>query len=195
MLISLVGKSGCGKTTISNKLKSLDNRIIHIDVDKISHQVLEYPEVVERIKNEISKDTIKDNKVDRKKLGKVVFESTKMMDILTNITWPHMEKLIDEIICSNNDKIIILDWLLLPKTKYFSQSNLRIWIEANQNDRLERVLSRSKKEHITKEYFIKRDQAGIEFEQGKYDIIITNSKNTDIDKEVKLIYDKSIISW
>lgn len=195
MLISLVGKSGCGKTTISKKLKSLDNRIIHIDVDKISHQVLEYPEVVERIKSEISKDTIKDNKVDRKKLGKVVFESTKMMDILTNITWPHMEKIIDEIICSNNDKIIILDWLLLPKTKYFNQSNLRIWIEANQNDRLERVLSRSKNEHITKEYFIKRDQAGINFEQGKYDIIITNSKNTDIDKEVNLIYDKSIISW
>ena len=50
MLISLVGKSGSGKTTIANKLKSLDNRIIHIDVDKISHQVLEYPEVVERIK-------------------------------------------------------------------------------------------------------------------------------------------------
>ncbi len=194
MLISLVGKSGSGKTTIADKFKSLDTRIIHIDVDKISHQVLEYPEVIKRIENEISKEAIKDHKVDRKALGKVVFNSTKMMDILTDITWVHMEKIIDEVISSNNDKIIILDWLLLPKTKFFKNSDLRIWVEANQMDRLERVLVRSKSEHITKDYFLKRDKSGIEFEQGKYDIIITNSKNIDIDKEVKDIYDKSIIS-
>ena len=194
MLISLVGKSGSGKTTIANKFKSLDIRIIHIDVDKISHQVLEYPEVIKRIESEISKEAIKDHKVDRKALGKVVFDSTKMMDILTDITWPYIEKIIDEIVCSNNDKIIILDWLLLPKTKFFKNSDLRIWVEANQMERLERVLVRSKSEHITKDYFLKRDKSGIEFEQGKYDIIITNSKNADIDKEVKDIYDKSIIS-
>lgn len=194
MLISLVGKSGSGKTTIANKLKSLDNRIIHIDVDKISHQVLEYPEVVERIKNEILKDAVKDNKIDRKSLGKVVFESSKMMDILTNITWPHMEIIIDELINLNKDKIIILDWLFLPKTKFFINSDLRIWVEANQTDRLERVLLRSKSEQITKDYFLKRDKSGIDYEPGKYNIIITNSKDTDIDKEVKLIYDKSIIS-
>ena len=105
-----------------------------------------------------------------------------------------MKIIIDELINLNKDKIIILDWLLLPKTKFFINSDLRIWVEANQTDRLERVLLRSKNEQITKDYFLKRDKSGIDYEPGKYNIIITNSKDTDIDKEVKLIYDKSIIS-
>ena len=43
------------------------------------------------------------------------------MNRLEEITWSFMEQEIDTIINNNKDKIILLDWLLLPRTKFFYQ--------------------------------------------------------------------------
>lgn len=195
MLISIVGKSGSGKTTIAKTLESIDKRIMHIDIDKISHQVLTFPEVQKRIQSDISYDCVIDSEVQRKVLGKIVFASPEQMQILTNITWPSMEKIIDEIIANNQDKVVILDYIMLPKTKFFEQSDLRIWVAAPVEERLERVVRRATNgEEITSAYFLQRDAAGVDYEEGKYDIVIKNSKGNDIKKEVAKVYEKSIIS-
>lgn len=195
MLISLVGKSGSGKTSIAKTLEKIDPRVFHLDVDKISHCVLTLQEVKERIKNEISPTCLVEGEVDRKILGKIVFNDPNMMQLLTDITWTPMEEIIDSYLETNSDKIIILDWILLPKTKYFSQSDLRIWVESPIEERYERVLKRAKsKETITKEYFLSRDAAGTNYEEGKYDIVINNTNKTNLEKEVQKVYEKSIIS-
>ena len=195
MVISVVGKSGSGKTTIANIFESLDERIIHIDVDKIAHQVLTYPEVKEKIKKSFSNECVVSDQVQRKVLGQIVFSSSDKMQILTEITWPPMEAIIDQILIDNPDKIIILDWLLLPKTKFFNQSDLRIWVNSSTKERLERVLKRSSPtENISREYFLKRDSADIDYEEEKYDVVINNTNANNIFEEVKKLYEKSIIS-
>lgn len=193
MIISIVGKSGSGKSTISKTLKELDNRMLHVDIDQISHQVLTFPKVQEQLQQSFCPDVVMDHEVQRKVLGRIVFASPDEMQKLTDITWSHMETLIDEIINNNPDKIILLDWLLLPKTKYFDQSDLRIWVEAPFIDRLDRVVKRSIKEPITPEYFKKRDDAGIDYEEGKYDIVINNVNKEKTQNEVKKVYEKSIL--
>lgn len=195
MVISVVGKSGSGKTTIANILESLDERIIHIDVDKIAHQVLTYPEVKEKIKKSFSNECVVSDQVQRKVLGQIVFSSSDKMQILTEITWPFMEAIIDQILIDNPGKIIILDWILLPKTKFFNQSDLRIWVNSPTKERLERVIKRSSPtENISREYFFKRDAAGIDYEEEKYDVVISNTNANNIFEEVKKLYEKSIIS-
>lgn len=195
MLISIVGKSGSGKTTIAKLLESFDKRIIHIDVDKIAHYVLTIPEVKERIKKDISYTCIIDEEIQRKVLGKIVFSSPQYMDKLAEITWPYMEKIIDSKIQANEGKIIILDYLLLPKTKYFLQSDLRIWVNSPIEERFERIVKRGVNEQtISKEYFLKRDEAGINYEEGLYDIVINNSNKKSTFQEVRKVYEKSIIS-
>lgn len=195
MLISIVGKSGSGKSTVAKTLATYDERIFHIDVDKISHYVLTLPEVQERIRTDISYDCVLDNEVQRKTLGKIVFASPEEMQKLTDITWKEMERVIDEQIASHQDKIILLDYILLPKTKYFAQSDLRIWVDAPYEVRLDRVVKRSvATESITPEYFLQRDLSGIDYEEGQYDIVIKNINEQETKKEVKKIYEKSIIS-
>jgi uridine kinase len=105
-----------------------------------------------------------------------------------------MEHIIDQIIENNPNKIIILDYVLLPKTKYFVASDLRIWVDAPYETRLERVIKRAIQErNITPDYFKKRDASGIDYEEGKYDIVINNVNKEKTQEEVKLVYEKSII--
>ena len=190
MLISIVGKSGSGKSTIAKELAKYDNRVLHVDIDQISHYVLTLPEVKEKIQKGISYDCVMDGEVQRKVLGRIVFANPEQMKELTNITWESMEKIIDQIITDNKDKLILLDWLLLPKTKYFEQSNLRIWVEAPIEERVKRTI---KRDNITEEYFLKRDGAGIDYAPNKYDYVINNISQEKTNNEVKKIYEKSIL--
>lgn len=194
MIISVVGKSGSGKSTISRTLTELDDRMLHVDIDQISHQVLTFPEVQKKLQESFCTDVVMNHEVQRKVLGKIVFSSPEQMQKLTEITWNHMENIIDQIIANNTDKIILLDWILLPKTKFFDQSDLKIWVDAPYTDRLDRVVKRAINDSpITSDYFKKRDEAGITYEEGKYDIVINNINKEHTRNEVQRIYEKSIL--
>ena len=187
MIISICGKSGSGKSTLAKKIIEERKNVIHIDIDKIAHQVLTIPKVKQQLQEQF-KDVLTDNEVDRKKLGPIVFSSTKNMDILTQITWPHMEQEIDRIISENKDKIIILDYLLLPKTKYFEQSDLKILLDIPKDIRKQRIL---KRDNITEDKFDLRDSSSIEYDKDEFDFIIS-SDNYDI-KEVLGLNKKRVL--
>ena len=187
MIISICGKSGSGKSTLAKRIIEERKNVIHIDIDKIAHQVLTIPIVKQQLQEQF-KDVLTDNEVDRKKLGPIVFSSTKNMDILTQITWPHMEQEIDRIISENKDKIIILDYLLLPKTKYFEQSDLKILLDIPKDIRKQRIL---KRDNITEDKFDLRDSSSIEYDKDEFDFIIS-SDNYDI-KEVLGLNKKRVL--
>ena len=89
-----------------------------------------------------------------------------------------MEKEIDKIITNNKDKTIILDYLLLPRTKYFNSSNLKILLDIPYEIRKERVM---KRDNISKEAFDLRESASINYDEYEFDIII---KDENIKKKV-----------
>ena len=173
MIISICGKSGSGKSTLAKKIIEERKNAIHIDIDKIAHQVLTIPEVKQQLQEQF-KNVLTNNEVDRKKLGPIVFSSQENMDILAQITWPYMEQEIDRIINQNKDKIIILDYLLLPKTKYFEQSDIKILLDIPYHIRKQRVLSR---DNITEEQFDLRDSASIQYEVNDFDIVLESEKD------------------
>ena len=89
MIIGICGKSGSGKSTLSNQIIQLTNKeAIHLDIDKIGHSVLLLPEVKVELINSFGESIIKDNIVDRKKLGEIVFNSrNKMNRLFSYIIW------------------------------------------------------------------------------------------------------------
>lgn len=189
MLISIVGKSGAGKSTITNQLIKLNANILNLDIDKIGHYVNDIPTVQKQLVESLGNSIIKNNQIDRKVLGKIVFNNKAAMQILTEITWPVMEKIIDQYIDENKDNIIVLDWLLLPQTKYFHQSNLKVLVTAPFNIRLKRI---RKRDNISTTKFLEREKNTIEFNPTDFDMIVNNIDN--VESEVKKIYEKSIIS-
>ena len=184
MIICVCGKSGSGKSTISNELKKIyGEKVIHVEIDKIGHKVLND----ERVKNELVKyfgnNILNDNFVSRKKLGDIVFNSRNSMKKLSNITWKYMESEIDNIINNNKNKIIVLDYILLPITKYFNMADLKILMDVEYDIRKKRCITR---DNISEEKFDLREKASIDYDKNKFDYIINSSDKV---KELVKIYE------
>lgn len=182
MMIGICGKQGSGKSTLTKLLLDKYNNSIYIDIDKIGHSIYTNEIVKKNIRKHFGNDIIINNEVNRKLLGKIVFNNEEQMNILTNITWPYMEELIDDIIKQNPNKLIILDWLLLPKTKYFRSCDIKILLDIPYEIRKKRVIER---DNITNEYFDIRDKASYNYDNLNFDYIIKETNINKIKKWVK----------
>jgi len=191
MLIIITGASGSGKSSISSYLASLNSKIVHLNIDEIAHLVISKKEVIKELITSFNLSPLEDGSINRKGLADIVFNNQLKMDRLTEITWKYMEEEIDNIILKNKDKIIILDWLLITKTKYFNDSDLKILVKSDSSERTKRAV---KRDHISEEKFLERDKARVTYDESKFNYIIENN-NIDISKrKVKMLYDKSIVS-
>lgn len=173
MIICLCGKSGCGKSTVANEIMKNNPNSIHVDIDKIGHNSHSDEKVKKELIIIFGNQILTNNTIDRKKLGKIVFQDKDEMKKLEDITWNYMEKEIDKIIDNNKDKLIILDWQLLPKTKYFNDNNLKILIDVPYEIRKQRTLLR---DNITEEQFNLRESASINYDKSKFDFVVSDNK-------------------
>lgn len=191
MLIGLMGKSGSGKSLISKLLKELDDTIQVIDIDKIGHES-HNDQIVRKNLREYFGDEIfdADGSVNRKALGKIVFSDKSKMQLLYDATYSYMVERIDSMVC--NRRITVLDYALLPLTKYFELCDVKILVETNKDIRCERVVAR---DNISKEKYEVRDSNSVDYTS--YDVDYTIQNNSDVQhlrKIVGEIYEKSIVS-
>lgn len=183
MIIGICGKSGCGKSTLARLIKEKHENAIHLEIDKVGHNALKDDLVKEKLVEAFGENILDENIVNRKKLGEIVFSNRKKMDKLTDITWECMQRQIDEFLSNNKDKIIILDWLLLTKSKYFDLCDIKILIDIPYEVRLKRAI---KRDNITKEAFDLRESSSISFDYNCFDYVFEeNSKN-----EIKRLVNK-----
>lgn len=177
MIIGITGKSGSGKTTITNLLQEKrDYEVIH--VDDLTHTILELEEVKGKLISSYGISILnEEGEIDRKKLGNILFSDSNKMKEYNLFIWNFIEKYIDSII-KNSNKDIIIDWMQLPLTKYFYSSDFRILVEAPQAIRKKRVQER---DGITEAYFLNRENNGLEYSREDFDYVIMNEKDVLLD--------------
>lgn len=181
-IIGVTGKSGSGKTTFAELLaKKLKGK--YIDIDKIGHQALFQKEILDELCNRFGREILDANgNLDRKKIGEIVFIKRNKMKELSDLTWEYMQKVLDGILLGE-DSVIVLDWILLPHSKYWKMCDTKILVRSNDTKRKQKVLER---DNISSEYFDKRDSASIDYSEIKFDFIFENdySKQT-IERMIK----------
>lgn len=167
MLIGITGKSGSGKTTLAKWLAQYSNFYV-IDVDEVGHSILDRGDVQKLIKEKFGVEVSSTN---RKALGEVVFNNREKMKEYADMTFELMCEKIDEIIISYEN--VIIEWILLPQTKYFDLCDVKILCKRSYENRLKSVKER---DNISTEYFETREKNSIEYNEDLFDkIIITNN--------------------
>lgn len=179
--ILITGKSGSGKTFIAEKIANNLN-IPHLHLDQISHQSLETEILKKFARESFGEDVFDNGKINRKKLGNLVFDNKEKLNQLNNLAEIEMEKIIDNFL--NQNKPVVMDYLLLPKMKYFNDDAIKILVKSNDKIRKQRVIER---DNISEEYFDKRDKNSIVYNEKDFDIIVENNNNLNIENIIKKI--------
>ena len=191
MILGLTGGIGTGKSTVANMLKK--RGIPVVDTDLISREVIEYPEIIEKIKLEISNEVFDfNNKLDRKKMSEIVFKNQEKLKKLNEIMhkeilkkmWLEVEKL------KKNHKIIVLDIPLLFEINMEKEVDKILLIYASKEIQLKRIMERdcrSREEAIK----IINSQIPLYKKREKSDYIIQNNDSLEnLGKKLEKILEK-----
>lgn len=179
-IIGITGKSGSGKTTFASLLAK-ELKCKHIDIDKIGHKALFRPEILDTLCKKFGTEILdKNGNIDRKKMGDIVFTQRHKMKELSDLTWEFMQQQLDSILAQDNETIV-LEWILLPHSRYWEECNCKILVTSDDTRRKNKVIER---DNISEEYFEKRDSSSIDYSQISFDYIFKNDYQTQTMKKM-----------
>lgn len=142
MIIGITGSIACGKSTVSDYLKS--KGYVVIDADKIGHEALDSDYVKEKLILTFGNDILENNKINRRKLGELVFGNSNNLNILNSIIHPEIRRRILEEIDKNNDQeFIFIDVALLFEAKFDDLVDKIIVVYVDKNTQLTRLMKRN----------------------------------------------------
>ena len=181
-VVGITGGIGSGKTTISNHLKKL-GYLVH-ESDLVVSEIYTKPkkEFLCLIKEKISQDAVKNNKINKKEIINVIFSNKKIKRLLEKYIHKEVQKSRDDFIKKNTikkKKLIFADIPLLFENKLESNFDLVICVISSKKNRTKRVLKNNK---FTKENLNKIIKAQIsDTERRKRSQIIINNNKTKKD--------------
>ena len=203
MVIGLTGGIGTGKSTVSQILR--DKGFSVIDLDVISHKVIEFPSVVEKIVKNFGKEVLENNEnnndgnrtVSREKLGKIIFSNREKRFTLNSIMHPEILRIMHKKILeceSKNEKenkIIFVEIQLLFEVQWEKEFDYILLVAAKRDIQVRRVLERDKRSE-KEAWDIINSQMSLDEKRGKSDFVIENDGNIDdlnreVDKFLKIL--------
>ncbi len=189
VVIGLTGGIGTGKSTVSQILK--EKKFPVIDLDIISHEVIKFPKVVEKIVENFGKEVLEYNNtgnwiVSREKLGRVIFGNREKRLILNSVMHPEILRIMREKIleCKKENKIIFVEIQLLFEVQWEKEFDYILLVSAEKETQIKRILSRdnrSKEEALS----IINSQMSLDEKKKRSDYVIENDGNIqDLEKKV-----------
>lgn len=139
--IGLTGGIATGKTTVSKYLQSLGIKVI--DADVIAREVLAlYPEIMDYLEEYYGDRVIKEGKLDRKALGKIIFQSDEDRRKYLQVIMPRIRQEIEKRLEESAEEITVLDAPLLFEEGFQKDVDLTITVYADESVQLQRLRER-----------------------------------------------------
>ncbi len=191
MLIGLTGGIGSGKSTVASLFNKYGVPVV--DVDGIAKEVVQPgKEAWKKILECFGQDILhSDQTIDRKKLGRIIFEHAHKREKLNEITHPIIIKETMRVAerLQKEYSHVIVDIPLLFESKREALFNIIIVVYANKDIQLQRLMERediSEKEALLKI----QAQMNLEEKKKKADLVILNNQDLDAtEKQVlEIIY-------
>ena len=189
VVIGLTGGIGTGKSTVSQILQRKGYKVIDLDV--ISHEVIKFPKVMEKIIENFGKEVLEYNNtgnwiISREKLGRVIFGNREKRLILNSIMHPEILSAMREKILEykKESKIVFVEIQLLFEVQWEKEFDYILLVSAEKDTQVKRILARdkrSKEEALS----IINSQMSLDEKKKRSDYVIENDGNIqDLEKKV-----------
>ncbi len=151
MVIGLTGGVGTGKSTVSRILRERGYDVI--DLDMISHEVIRFPQVVEKIVENFGREVLEEDNsenyvISREKLGKIIFRNKEKRLVLNSIMHPEIltamrGKILEhKLENKTKNKIIFVEIQLLFEVQWEKEFDYILLISASTDMQIRRILNR-----------------------------------------------------
>ncbi len=153
LILGITGGTGCGKSTLLGVIHELGG--IVIDCDAVYHRLLQEDDALLSSIAYRFPGTVSDGKLERKKLGNIVFADQKALSDLNAITHKAVKAEVLRLL-PKTPALVAIDAIGLFEGELASLCNLTIAITAPEKDRIKRLMAR---DGITEEYALSRIRA------------------------------------
>jgi dephospho-CoA kinase len=163
--VGLTGGIACGKSTVAGVMRERGCEIL--EADPVAHQVMEpgqpaYQDVVAEFGRTIL-DT--DGRIDRKRLGPIVFADSAKLQKLNRIIHPRVLEILDRRLAQlereKKARIAVVEAALLIEADYHRRLDVLVVVWCTREQQIERLLARG----LTREQAEQRIAAQMPLEQ------------------------------
>ena len=182
MVIGLTGGIATGKTTVSNYLKELGYPVI--DADVVARQVVEPGTKGLRMITDTFGEKVltSDGQLDRQQLAQLVFTSSEQLQQLNRILQPIIRELIQELISTSKDSVVVIDVPLLYEQHYEELCDVVMVVSVQPQQQLERLMNRN---HLTMDEAKNRvtSQMPLSSKERLADVVIDNNGSVEENRQ------------
>lgn len=174
-VLGITGSIATGKSTVTNYLRKLGYLVI--DSDRLAYDALTIDQTC--IKQTKDRFNLSNGPIDRKALGRIIFNDKEAKADLEGIIHPYVVNRIKEIISANNDlEIIFLDIPLLFESNLEYLCDKIIVVYLKEEEEIKRLM---KRDNIDYDYakLIISNQMSIEEKKVLADIVLDNNQGVD----------------
>lgn len=170
ILIGLTGNIASGKSSVGKLLK--ENGLPVIEADRIGWEILERKEIMQEILD-VFGDIVKDGKIDRKKLGNIVFSNKRKLKIFNALVHPPLLQKLKREIDKRSGKVIVVNAALIFEWEIEHWFDKIILVTSEKKKRIDRLL----KNNLTRKEAIQRINSQMDEKEKikKSDFIIENN--------------------
>ena len=93
--IALIGGTGTGKSTVAEYLRA-NYQAVWLDCDRIGHELLDTPAILAELTARFGQSILKDGRIDRPALGRIVFADPAALQALNAIVHPPIMAVLKE---------------------------------------------------------------------------------------------------
>lgn len=150
IVLGITGGTGCGKTTLLRRVEARGGTVI--DCDAVYHKLLISDRALLSAIDARFPGVVTDGVLDRKKLGKVVFEDAAALGDLNGLTHPAVDARVQQLLTAARQEgrtLAAIDAIALVESGLSRLCDATIAVTAPAEDRVKRLMAR---EGISEEY-------------------------------------------
>ncbi len=191
--IGICGRSGSGKSYVCSVFSSFGG--LHIDTDKVYHDLLEprrgrmsacAAKIVSVFGDEVADGT----RIDRKRLGAIVFSDPEKLVILNRTVHPYILRKTKKLVAECEKPFALIDAPVLFESGFDRFCDFTVAVVADDETCISRI---AKRDGISEEEALKRLSSQISKEEliEKCDFSVNNSAHCDVTPQVKELLSKT----